>query len=267
MLDAGHARRRAVLAVLLLEFGRVVPVEALIDRVWGEKPPTSVLSTLYGYISKLKSVITGTPDSRVTLSRWPGGYMLEAEAEQLDLCRFRRLAAEAAVASDDKREAGLLRQALGLWRGPALADVRSPWLNAMRDALEADRLTALADLSDIRLRHGEHGALVSELIRQAATRPGDERLIAQLMLALYRSGRQVDALQWYERTRRYLARDFGVDPGSPLQTLHQQMLRADPALIAMESVSVRRGSMPRQLSAGAHVHWPAAFTPGKYPGP
>jgi DNA-binding SARP family transcriptional activator len=267
MLEAGHARRRAVLAVLLLEFGRVVPVETLIDRVWGENPPTSVLSTLYGYVSKLKSVIAGAPDSRVTLSRRPGGYLLEAEAEQFDLCQFRRLAAEAAIASDDKREAGLLRQALDLWRGSALADVRSPWLNAMRDALEADRFKALADLSDIRLRHGEHGALVSELARQAAGRPGDERLIAQLMLALYRSGRQVDALQWYERTRRYLVSDFGVDPGSPLQTLHQQMLRADPALIAMESVSVRRGSMPWQLPASARVHRPAAFTPGKYPGP
>src|SRR6185437_6593612 len=198
------------LAVLLLEFGRVVPVEALIDRVWGEKPPTSVLSTLYGYISKLKSVITGTPDSRVTLSRWPGGYMLEAEAEQLDLCRFRRLAAEAAVASDDKREAGLLRQALGLWRGPALAGVRSPWLNAMRDTLEANRLVALEDLNDIRLRQGEHGALVGELTGQAAAHQADERLIAQLMLALYRSGRQADALHWFERTRRHLASEVGV---------------------------------------------------------
>lgn len=239
MVDAGHARRRAVLAVLLLEVGRVVPAEALIDRVWGENPPSSVLSTLYGYVSKLKSVITGIPDSRVTLSRRPGGYLLKAEAEQLDFCRFRRLAGEAAAAADDEREAGLLRQALGLWRGPALADVRSPWLNAMRDALEADRLKALADLSDIRLRLGEHGALVSELTSQAACRYGDERLIAQLMLALYRSGRRADALQWYERTRRYLASDFGIDPGSPLQTLHQRMLRADPALISPESVGAR----------------------------
>jgi DNA-binding SARP family transcriptional activator len=244
MLDAGHARRRAVLAVLLLEFSRVVPVEVLIDRVWGEDPPASALSTLYGYVSKLKSVFARTPGSRVTLCRGPGGYHLKAEAEQLDLGRFRRLVAEAAVAADDRAEARLLRQALGLWRGLALADVRSPWLNAMRDALEADRLKALADLSDIRLRHGEHGALVSELTWQATCRPGDERLIAQLMLALYRSGRQADALRWYECTRRYLASDFGVDPGSPLQTLHRQMLRADPALTARETVSVRRGASP-----------------------
>lgn len=115
--------------------------------------------------------------------------------------------------------------------------MRSPWLNAMRDALEAARLAALGDLNDIRLRQGEHGALVGELTAQAATRPGDERLIAQLMLALCRSGRRADALHWFERARRHLASEVGVDPGSTLRTLHQQILRADPALIATGGVS------------------------------
>src|ERR1700742_1062391 len=188
MLDAGHARRRAVLAVLLLELGQVVPTEVLIDRVWGDYPPASALNTLYGYVARLKAVLVKASDPQVTLGRRPGGYLLRARAEQLDLHRFRRLAAEAATGSDDQRGAGLLRQALGLWRGPALAGVQSPWLNAMRDTLEADRMTALADLVDIRLRQGEHGALISELTGLAATRPADERLIAQLMAALYRSG-------------------------------------------------------------------------------
>jgi DNA-binding SARP family transcriptional activator len=246
VLDAGHARRRAVLAVLLLDLGRVVPMEALIDRVWGEEPPASVLNTLYGYVSRLRSVIAGAPDRRATLSRRPGGYLLQANAEQLDLRRFHRLAAEAA-GSDDRRGAALLRQALGLWRGPALADVRSPWLNVMRDTLEAARLAALADLSDIRLRQGEHGALVGELTGQAAARPGDERLIAQFMLALYRSGRQAEALHWFERTRQHLASEIGVDPGTSLRALHQQILRADPALTAAGCVAVRQGPVPRQL--------------------
>lgn len=247
VLDAGHARRRAVLAVLLLDLGRVVPMEAIIDRIWGERPPASVLNTLYGYVARLRSVIAKASDPRVTLSRRPGGYLLQAEAEQLDLLRFRRLAAEAVSGSDDKRGAGLLRQALGLWRGPALAGLRSPWLDAMRDTLETDRLVALNALNDIRLRQGDHAALVGELTEQAAARPGDERLIAQLMLALYRSGRQADALHWFERTRRYLASEVGVHPGSSLGTLHQQILRADPALIAAGGVSVRLGSVPRQL--------------------
>jgi DNA-binding SARP family transcriptional activator len=85
VLDAGHARRRAVLAVLLLDLGRVVPIEVLIDRVWGEEPPPSVLSTLYGYVARLRSVIAQASDSRVTLSRQPGGYLVQADAEQLDL--------------------------------------------------------------------------------------------------------------------------------------------------------------------------------------
>jgi len=250
VLDPGHARRRAVLAVLLLDLGRVVPVEALIDRVWGEQPPASVLNTLYGYVARLRSVIAKASDPRVTLSRRPGGYLVQAEAEQLDLCRFRRLAAEAVAGSDDRRGAGLLRQALGLWRGQALGGVHSPWLNAMRDTLEADRLAALADLNDIRLRQGEHGALVGELTEKATARPGDERLVTQLMLALYRSGRQADALHWFERTRRHLASEVGVDPGSSLRTLHQQMLRADPALTVTRGVSVRLGPVPRQLPPG-----------------
>jgi DNA-binding SARP family transcriptional activator len=250
VFDAGHARRRAVLAVLLLELGRVVPVEVLIDRVWGEDPPASVLNTLYGYVARLRSVVAEAPDPNLTLSRQPGGgYLLRAEAEQLDLCRFRHLAAQAA-GSDDKRAAGLLRQALGLWRGPALAGVRSHWLDAMRDTLEAERLTALEDLNDIRLRQGKHSALAGELAGQAAARPADERLIAQLMLALYRSGRQADALRWFEQTRRHLASEIGVDPGLSLQMLRRQILRADPALSGPGTGNARPGPVPRQLPSG-----------------
>ncbi|MGH3298094.1 MAG: AfsR/SARP family transcriptional regulator [Trebonia sp.] len=116
VLDAGHARRRAVLAVLLLNHGRVVPVEVLIDRVWAENPPASVLGTLYGYVSRLKAILARVSDPQLVLSRRPGGYLLQARAEQLDLCRFRRLAAEAA-GSDDNRGAELLRQALGCGAG------------------------------------------------------------------------------------------------------------------------------------------------------
>jgi DNA-binding SARP family transcriptional activator len=229
-LDVGHARRRAVLAVLLLELGRVVPADVLIDRVWGEDPPASALNTLYGYVARLKPVLVKASDPQVALARRPGGYLLRARAEQLDLCQFRRLAAAAATSSDHQHGAGLLRQALGLWRGPALAGVQSPWLNAMRDTLEADRRTAMADLIDLRLGQGEHGVLVSDLAGQAAARPADERLIAQLMLALYRSGQQADALRWFEQTRRHLASEVGVDPGPTLRTLHQQILQADPVL-------------------------------------
>jgi DNA-binding SARP family transcriptional activator len=229
--EAGYPKQRAVLAVLLLDLGRMVPSEQLIDRVWGEDPPPSVRNVLYGYVSRLRAVLAGAADPLVTLTRHPGGYLLRATPEQLDLHGFRRLVAAAAAAAGDDRRAGrLLREALSQWRGPALAGVDSPWLNAMRDTLEAERAAAVLDLNDIRLRAGEHGVLVSELARQARARPADERLIGQLMLALYRSGRQAEALRCFEQTRRWLADELGADPEPGLRALHQQVLQADPAL-------------------------------------
>jgi DNA-binding SARP family transcriptional activator/tetratricopeptide (TPR) repeat protein len=260
-IDAGHARQRAVLAVLLLDAGRAVPAEVLIDRVWGEHPPSSVRNVLYGYVARLKALVAGVRDPRVTLSRRPGGYLLQAEPDQVDLARFRRLVAEAAAAGDDRRTAAALGEAVALWRGPALAGLDSPWLNAMRATLEMERAIAALDLNDIRLRRGEHGALVGELAAQTTAAPGDERLTGQLMLALYRCGRQAEALRRYEQTRRHLADELGADPGPVLQTLHQQILRADPALNDMPAsrsgapgagiggADVRTGLVPRELPA------------------
>jgi DNA-binding SARP family transcriptional activator len=227
-VDAGHARQRSVLAVLLLNLGRAVPAGELIDRVWGEDPPPSVRNVLYGYVGRLRAVIAAA-DPGVTLARRPGGYLLRAGPGQLDLGRFRRLVAEAASGSDEDRAAGL-RAALALWRGPALAGLSSPWLDGMRQALELERLAAMLDLSDVLLRQGQYGALVSELAGQAAAHPSDERLTGQLMLALYRSGRPAEALRWFEQARRHLADELGTDPGAALRALHQQILRADPEL-------------------------------------
>ena len=256
--NTGHARQRAVLAVLLLDLGHVVPAETLISRVWGDEPPASVRNGLYGYVAKLRAIIVDPADPKVPLYRSQGGYLLRAEADQLDLHRFRRLVTEASSAlSDDNRAAGLLREALALWRGPALAGLDSPWLNAMRDTLELEREAAVLDLNDIRLRQGEHGTLVSELVGQAAARPADERLIGQLMLALYRSGRQAAALRWFEQTRLRLADELGTDPGPGLRLLHQRILRADPSLTVPEHATrddqapqAALGELDRQQPAG-----------------
>jgi DNA-binding SARP family transcriptional activator len=228
MLNVGHARQRAVLAVLLLDVGRVVPADLLIDRVWGEDPPVAVRNTLSGYAARLRSVIASAGEAGVGLSRRQGGYVLAADPGRVDLVRFRRLAASAAAANDE-HAAAVLGEALGLWRGPTLTGVDSPWLAAMRETLELERHAAMLDLTDVRLRLGEHAALVSELAGQAAAVPGDERLVGQLMLALYRSGRQSDALRWFEQTRGYLAEELGADPGPGLRELHQQVLPADVA--------------------------------------
>jgi DNA-binding SARP family transcriptional activator/tetratricopeptide (TPR) repeat protein len=255
---AGHARQRAVLAVLLLELGRVVSPELLIDRVWGDAPPASVRNVLYGNIARLKSVLASAQDASVSLSRQPGGYQLRADPGQVDLYRFRRLVAEAgAVSGDDARAAQSLRGALGLWHGSALAGVASPWLEAMRHSLEMERAAAGLDLTDIRLRLGEHGALAAELAGQAADRPGDERLTGQLMLALYRDGKQAKALAAYQQARQVLVEELGAEPGPELQRLHQQILAADPALFLPDRATRaaaaagpgRAAAPPRQLPA------------------
>jgi DNA-binding SARP family transcriptional activator len=261
---AGHARQRAVLAVLLLDAGRVVPLEVLIDRVWGDHPPRSVRNVVYGYVGRLKALLASTGDPGGTLSRRPGGYLLQAAPNQVDVFRFRRLvAAAAAAAGDDERAGAALGEAVALWRGPALGGLDSPWLNAMRATLELERSGAVLDLGDIRLRRGEHSPLAVELVARAAAAPADERLIGQLMLALYRCGRQAEALRWFERTRRHLADELGADPSPGLHTLHQQILRADPALTDMPAPSSRptatgaatgpagpqTGQVPRELPA------------------
>jgi DNA-binding SARP family transcriptional activator/tetratricopeptide (TPR) repeat protein len=253
-VNAGHAKQRSVLAVLLLGLGRIVPVELLIDRVWGEKPPKSVRNVVYGYVARLRTTIGSAGDSCVSITRCQGGYMLQADPEQVDVFRFRRMVSEAGPpGQDDERAAALLQDALGLWRGPALAGLDSPWLAGMRDALELERVTAVRDLTDIRLRQGQHNMLVSELAEQAAAAPADERLISQLLLALYRCGRPAEALRWFERTRLHLADELGTDPGPELGTLHQRILTADPTLKTMEpprrAVSDPAGGAPRQLPA------------------
>jgi DNA-binding SARP family transcriptional activator len=254
---AGHARQRAVLAVLVLDLGHVVPAELLIDRVWAENPPASVRNVLHGYLARLRASLSNADDPGVSLSRERGGYQLRCAPELVDLFGFRRLAAEAASA-DDEHALSLLGEALALWHGPALAGLHSPWLDAMRQSLEMERTAAELNLNDIRLRHGHDGALAAKLAGQAADRPTDERLIGQLMLALYRSGRQADALAAYWQARRVLVEELGTDPGPELQKLHQQILTADPALSiadpAMPTASAagRAGSAPpRQLPAAA----------------
>jgi DNA-binding SARP family transcriptional activator/Tfp pilus assembly protein PilF len=227
----GHARQRAVLAVLVLEAGRVVPLEMLVDRVWGEDPPRSVRNVVYGYVGRLKTLIAADLAPGVMLSRRAGGYLLQARPDQVDVHRFRGLAAEAAAAAGDDERAGvLLGEALALWRGSALAGLDSPWLDGQRTRLELERAAAAGDLRDIRLRRGEHAALAAELAAQAAESPADERLVGQLMLSLYRCGRQADALRWFEQTRRHLADELGTDPRLELRALHVQILRAEPSL-------------------------------------
>jgi DNA-binding SARP family transcriptional activator/Tfp pilus assembly protein PilF len=252
-VDMGHARQRAVLAILLLGLNEVVPTDRLIDRVWGDEPPRSARNIIYGYVTRLRAAITALEDSAVVLSRRAGGYILEADPEYLDVFRFRRQVAEAAAAADDEHAAALLRNALALWSGDALGGLNSAWLRGMRESLERQRLAALLDLNDIGLRLGRHHALVGELADQVTARPQDERVAAQLMLALHRSGRSAEALHAFEQTRTRLNDELGADPGEALQKMHQQILRNDPSLtLSSASPAPPPQLVPRELPADVH---------------
>ncbi len=251
-VDLGHARQRAVLAILLLGLNEVVPTDRLIDRVWGEEPPRSARNVIYGYVTRLRAAITALEDPSVVLSRRAGGYILEANPEHVDVFRFRRQAAEAAAAAGDEQSAALLRSALALWSGEALGGLNSAWLQGMRESLERQRVAALLDLNDIELRLGRHHALVGELADQVTARPQDERVAAQLMLALHRSGRSAEALRAFEETRKRLNDELGADPGEALQKLHQQILRNDSSLTLASASSTRHVPVPRELPADVH---------------
>ncbi|GGW47213.1 AfsR/SARP family transcriptional regulator [Streptomyces griseoloalbus] len=250
--NVGHMRQRCVLAALLVDVNRAVPVDALIDRVWGDRAPQRVRETLYGYLSRLRQALKAAPE--VAISRRPGCYVLEADPLSVDLHLFRDLVARAREA-DDTRAAALMRQALGLWRGDPFATVDVPWFSDLRQALERERLSAELDHVDIRLRIGHHGELLPELTARAGEHPLDERLAGQLMLALYRTGRAADALACYEAVRRRLSRELGTDPGPRLRGLHRQILADDPALSPPEASPRRPPAgpetppVPRQLPA------------------
>jgi DNA-binding SARP family transcriptional activator/tetratricopeptide (TPR) repeat protein len=250
VLDAGHARQRCVLAVLLMEANRMVPVDALVDRVWGEgRAPANPVAAVQTYVSLLRRALAGVEG--VTINRQQPGYEVVVNAESVDVHRFRGLLARARAAGDDDRVAAFLEEALGLIRGEPFAGLDTPWITDVRAALLLEQRTARLDLNDIQLRRGHHAALLAGLAAQAAEHRLDERVAGQLMLALYRSGRQAEALAEYRQIRDRLAEELGADPGSSLQYLHHQMLTADPALARAEpaGASVQQLVVPRQLPA------------------
>ncbi|WP_176993927.1 AfsR/SARP family transcriptional regulator [Nonomuraea jiangxiensis] len=265
-LDLGHARQRHVLAALLLEAARPVSTDRLIDRVWGPRAPRQARGTLYGYLSRLRQALAPAED--VQLERLPDGYVLTVEDQSVDVHRFRRLAGQAAAASDDEQALASIEDALALWRGEALAGLDTPWTNAVRETLEKERLAAELLQADIALRLGRHDDLIPLLTTRAAARPLDERLIGQLMLALYRSGNQVEALRHYERTRLRLAQEYGMDPGPDLQRLHHRILNTDASLTCTVAASADRS--PHQTPAPSPEAAPAdthASVPRQLPAP
>ncbi len=234
-LDLGPPQQRCVWAILLAEAPRTVPTELLIDRVWNDHPPATARSVLYSYVTRMRNTLRqcGAEAAGVRLVRRSGGYQLQVPADRVDLHRFVALIAEArAVEGDDEHTADLLREALALWQADALTGVPGHWAEGMRTRLDGQLSTARLLYHDAQLRLGRHDEIVARLRELTADDPLDERLVRQLMTALYRSGRPAEALDTYERTRKQLAQSLGIDPGTELQGLYQQILAADSALAA-----------------------------------
>ncbi|MFC4504897.1 MULTISPECIES: AfsR/SARP family transcriptional regulator [Streptomyces] len=164
IVDLGHARQRCVLAVLLVDANRVVSVDQLVERVWADRPPQRARNTLYGYLSRLRQALAIAEGADIV--RRSGGYVLDVEATAVDLHRFGDGVAQARAAAlneQDEQAAALFGQALGLWRGDAFAGLDTPWIHALRDAVDQERVAAELDHTDVRLRCGHHIGLLAEL--------------------------------------------------------------------------------------------------------
>jgi DNA-binding SARP family transcriptional activator len=240
----GGRRQRATLAILLLHANRVVPVERLADDLYAGRPPVSAVTQVQRQVSELRRVL-GSAD--VIETRSPG-YTLRLRDEDFDLARFERLTGEAHVARarhDPGAAAALLGEALALWRGPPLADLAyEPFARAAVERLEELRLAALEERIDADLELGRHAALVGELEALGAEHPLRERLRGQQMLALYRSGRQAEALGVYRDARQQLVSNFGLEPSAPLRALEHAILTQDASLEVVAPVpAVRAGAV------------------------
>jgi len=227
----GGPRQRAVLARLGLVAGQVVTVDRLVDDVWGGAPPATAVNTLQSYVSLLRRAL----GDATRLRREGPGYLLAVDRRQLDAARFEEgaQAGRACLGDDPATALALLDRALDEWRGPALADVADEeWARAAIVRWEELRLAAVESRFDALLALGRHAETIGELERAADEFPLREGLARRLMMALYRSGRQADALRVFNRTRELLADELGLDPTPDLVALQTAILNHDPALAA-----------------------------------
>src|SRR6202167_5210782 len=229
--ELGSAKARSVLAILLLTPRTIVPADALIDRLWDTQPPPKARESLSVYMARRGASLRQAGRAN--------GYVLDVDPETVDLHQFRRLRRQAnalAASGDHDHATRLLHEADALWHGQALAGIRGDWVARMRDSLEEERRAVILERIECELELGRHADLVGELRGLLAQYPLDETFIAHQMTALYRSGRQGDALGLYRETRSLLTEEQGTEPGPALADLHQRILRGDPEL----SVTSRR---------------------------
>ena len=220
-----------LVAFLLLHVDRVVTMGQIVNAMWGEDPPPKASVQIKNLLSALRGALHDATGPLATVDRWPAGYQLHITAGHLDLAVFTARVAQARAAQSPSEKVRPLRQALGLWQGAVpLAGVRAAFADAARTHLREQRDTALEELFDAELDCANHAVIVAALTDAVAENPSRERLVAQLMTALHRSGRTTDALDVYRRARRTLADEFGLEPGPALRELERRILLGDPTL-------------------------------------
>jgi DNA-binding SARP family transcriptional activator len=227
-----EAKVRALLADLLVHAGRPVSADRLADDLWGSAPPANPTGALQTKVSRLRGALArAEPGAGELVVSRPPGYLLRVGLDDVDASRFTAMTATAYGTTDLRDRAGLLTDALALWKGEAFADLPdAEFVRGAADRLEEQRLAALEDLAETRLRLGEHRELVGELGELVARHPLRERLRAVQMSALYRAGRQAEALASYTDLRERLADELGLDPGPDVTALHQAILEQNPSL-------------------------------------
>ncbi|MEU7148061.1 BTAD domain-containing putative transcriptional regulator [Streptomyces sp. NPDC045470] len=231
-LALGPAKRSSVLALLLLQPNTTVPLEQLIDSLWEEEPPEHARTVVQGHVSRLRATLAsgGAEAYGIELATHGSAYLLRLPEELIDAHRFAELVALARPEAAPADAVPLLREALGLWRGPALTGtVTSPPFAAAAHALEEQRLAATEALARAHGALGEHEQAAAILYTAAVNNPLREGMVAELMRALFRTGRQSDAMEWFHRTRRLLDEELGVGPGARLKGAYEEILRAEEA--------------------------------------
>jgi DNA-binding SARP family transcriptional activator len=259
-VELGDRKQRLVLAVLLLEANQLVPVGRIIRILWPDRPPATARRIVQTHISRLRTTLAGLRNGAAEpdLTRCGEGYLLTCDPRRVDVHCFRAAVERARRSADDAERVHVLREALALWRGPALADVAT---DATREelcaGLDEARLAALEERLEAELRLGHQDRLIDDLTELSARYPHRQRLVGQLMVALHQAGRTADALRLYAGYRNRLADELGLEPSAELQRLHVGILRAEPVTtVAPPPARAERPSAagtaptrPRQLPA------------------
>ncbi|MFD4501894.1 BTAD domain-containing putative transcriptional regulator [Streptomyces sp. NPDC058457] len=247
-VDVGPPQRRSVMAALAVDAGRAVPLETLMRRVWGDDPPEGARQALYAHVARIRRVLAATGAVRTPgLLRRGGGYVLDTDAEEVDLHRFHRLVADARRAGrGGAGQVTMLREALDLWRGEPLAGLSGEWVSRMRDTWQRQRLDAVTAWADAETAVGNHAVVIGRVPELIGEHPLVEPLVAVLMRALYEAGRGSEALECFAEARKRLAEELGADPGTELRRLHQAILQgaSGPAEATDRPPPARRRSAP-----------------------